>query len=712
MSYEGKLLRVKQLDLAYQRVGFSVAISLLVSALIVATLWPLVAKQSLLAWLFALWSILVVRYIFARRFLKLSQGVDIELGKWTTGYVIGASATGLCWGLTVFVFSGSALDQTTILLVFVIAGVSAFASATMTTVPLASNVFMLSALLPMAMWLLSRGDHLNSIMALITLVYLGLMLLLSRHIHRIVLSSLVSTENEVNSWRETERRTERFFANMPGFAYTLCCLPDGRMSMPFASRGIEDIYGLCAEAVRDDATPLHAMEHPEDRLRIDTTGAQARQTLQPFLLEFRVQRPGHSQRWIESRSLPEQQSDGSILWHGVMLDVTERRQAASHLQETRARLQTVMNTIPDMVWLKDADGAYLSCNHAFERFFGASEAEIVGKTDYDFVAAELADFFRQKDREAMDARRVCINEENVSYADDGSHAVLETRKVPVFEPDGTLVGVLGVARDITERRRMQVELAEREQEFQALVKNAPDPIFRYAPDGRRIYVNAAVERISGIPASVLVGGPSSDGKVIPADNGAAVTTLIKRICETGEPGDIEVENVGADGRLRYFHNHLAPEFGADGKVKSVFSISHDITERKQAEKVLQENLEQITELNRNLEENARVLEDQASELEASQAQIRNALEFSESIINAIPDLLFEVDRDGRYLNIWTQKPELLVTSKPEMLESSIHEDLSPENAVALMKAIREAEERGMSTGVPICIDLPQGPHWF
>jgi PAS domain-containing protein len=77
----------------------------------------------------------------------------------------------------------------------------------------------------------------------------------------------------------------------------------------------------------------------------------------------------------------------------------------------RSRLQTLISTIPDLIWLKDANGVYLTCNHAFERLFGAQEAAIVGKTDDDFVSAELAAFFRRQDRAAMAAGGPTINEE-------------------------------------------------------------------------------------------------------------------------------------------------------------------------------------------------------------------------------------------------------------------------------------------------------------
>ena len=115
----------------------------------------------------------------------------------------------------------------------------------------------------------------------------------------------------------------------------------------------------------------------------------------------------------------------------------------------------------------------------FERFFGAREGDIVGKTDYDFVEAALADFFRKNDRKAMAAGKSVINEEEVSLADDGQHMKLETIKTPMYAADGTLIGVLGVARDITGHKRMEEALRKSEARFRQLVKTLPLPLGYY-----------------------------------------------------------------------------------------------------------------------------------------------------------------------------------------------------------------------------------------
>ena len=99
----------------------------------------------------------------------------------------------------------------------------------------------------------------------------------------------------------------------------------------------------------------------------------------------------------------------------IMLFVMVRR-LVDKVASREARLQSLLRAIPDLVWLKDPEGVYLGCNRAFERFFGAKEAAILGKTDHDFVSREQADFFRQKDREVLAAGETRVNEEWVTLA--------------------------------------------------------------------------------------------------------------------------------------------------------------------------------------------------------------------------------------------------------------------------------------------------------
>jgi diguanylate cyclase (GGDEF)-like protein/PAS domain S-box-containing protein len=141
---------------------------------------------------------------------------------------------------------------------------------------------------------------------------------------------------------------------------------------------------------------------------------------------------------------------------GVRLaDALSSLLAYRDLQHNEARLRALMQSIPDLVWLKDLSGTYLACNRQFERLVGAAEADIVGRTDYDFFPRELADFFRDNDRRTLMAGKPCVNEEWLTYANGGYRGLFETVKTTMRDHTGSPTGVVGIARDITERHKAE-----------------------------------------------------------------------------------------------------------------------------------------------------------------------------------------------------------------------------------------------------------------
>jgi PAS domain S-box-containing protein len=137
------------------------------------------------------------------------------------------------------------------------------------------------------------------------------------------------------------------------------------------------------------------------------------------------------------------------------------------LLEKSNLLDTVINTIPDLIWVKDVEGKYLTCNHMFERFYNTSRLEIVGKDDYDFVSTELADFFRINDQNAIKNNKPVQNEEYLIFNDGSYEGTFETLKTPVKDSDGKILGVLGIARDISERKIREQELQQRDNELRS-----------------------------------------------------------------------------------------------------------------------------------------------------------------------------------------------------------------------------------------------------
>ena len=144
----------------------------------------------------------------------------------------------------------------------------------------------------------------------------------------------------------------------------------------------------------------------------------------------------------------------------------ERKNAIQSMHQHRQLLHTMLHAMPDLVWLKDRDGVYMLANPRFEQFAGVPMAGLVGKTDADFFP-DQAEFFRANDRRAAEAGKSTANEEWLTFAADGHRELVETIKTPMYSAEGDLIGVLGVARNITAMRHAQDQLRHSEARLRA-----------------------------------------------------------------------------------------------------------------------------------------------------------------------------------------------------------------------------------------------------
>ena len=144
-----------------------------------------------------------------------------------------------------------------------------------------------------------------------------------------------------------------------------------------------------------------------------------------------------------------------------VLELTKAKEAAQEMSRERdsqkALLTATIDSTPDLVFFKDLDGVYLGCNQAFATFVGRTMQEIKGCTDYDLFPRATADFFLEQDRKMLARGESRSNEEWVQYP-DGHSALLDTKKSPLRHTDGQLIGLIGIARDITARKQSEEEL--------------------------------------------------------------------------------------------------------------------------------------------------------------------------------------------------------------------------------------------------------------
>ncbi|MDP3478123.1 MAG: PAS domain S-box protein [Desulfoprunum sp.] len=269
--------------------------------------------------------------------------------------------------------------------------------------------------------------------------------------------------------------------------------------------------------------------------------------------------------------------------HGQLSqELDEHRQTEEALRKSEGHLQTLVQTIPDLIWLKDKDSIYLSCNPMFERFFGAGEADIIGKTDYDFVDRELADFFVEHDRRAMAAGKPTRNEEWITFADDGHRALLEVTKTPMLDAGGALIGVLGIGHDITERNQIDKKLQENEAKYRDLFEDAPIGIFAVTTQGQALSLNTAMAHILAFdsPQEAL-------GRINLLENHCPLPEqrdrFLHMLQEKGRVVNFEYQALTADGRTIWLMmNARTVQHAEDGSF-IIEGFATDITAQRRLE---------------------------------------------------------------------------------------------------------------------------------
>jgi PAS domain S-box-containing protein len=239
---------------------------------------------------------------------------------------------------------------------------------------------------------------------------------------------------------------------------------------------------------------------------------------------------------------------------GTARDVTELKRTQNILESERARLRNLVQTMPALVWMKDVNGVYVGCNSRFERFFGAPETEIVGKTDYDFVDAELADFFRANDQKALAADGPSINEEWITYADDGHRELLETIKAPVRDSEGNLLGVMGIARDITAHRQAEEELRTERQRFKGLVDSIDGIVWEADAETLAFtYVSLQAERLLGYPVAAWYEPGFREARLHP-DDLPWVPARFRELTRSDGDHTLEYRLMARDGETVWLHD--------------------------------------------------------------------------------------------------------------------------------------------------------------
>jgi PAS domain S-box-containing protein len=278
------------------------------------------------------------------------------------------------------------------------------------------------------------------------------------------------------------------------------------------------------------------------------------------------------------------------------MDITERKLAEKRLKHEQLLNQSMINSIPDIIFYKNLEGIYQGCNTYYEKIMGHSSKDVIGKTDEELYNSKQAEDYRETDRIALEYGGM-ISYENWIKDYKGNTILVETCKTPYYGPDGKLVGVIGIGRDITKHRMAEDALRAANSEIEQLISSLPSGLIVLSCDRRVTRWNNAAQKIFAIPPAETVGLLLADLKI--EWDWETVMDSIERCSLEGKPIFPEpIKFLRQNGNEGFLGLNVSPLQNNQKEITGFILLCGDITERKIMENRLSQakKLESIGQL--------------------------------------------------------------------------------------------------------------------
>ena len=410
---------------------------------------------------------------------------------------------------------------------------------------------------------------------------------------------LYESQVKLRQTRRERDEIERYFRalmdSLPAWIY----FKDRESKFIQVNKALADYSGIPAAGMigKSDADFLDkesAGKNRSDEIRILASGEGRERFIE------RESLPGGGDAWVLTSKLPLRDRQGRIIGtFGVSSNITEMVEGQRTLEKERNMLRTLLDSIPDSIYIRNWEGQYLVVNRALAELVGSSDpAEVTGKTPFDYFPAEAAKQFIEEDAGVMEAGDSVIKPNAVVRKSDGDLRHLLTTKVPMRDSEGNVFGILGINRDVTEHERAREAVKQTEHRMQEIVDNSPEPMYAKSVTGHYLMVNRRYEDLFGMKSEDIVG--KTDLEVIGDEQ--VVKRLQKNdrlVLHRGEPVQCEETIRFPDGERSYVSVKF-PMRDLDGEIYAVGGISTDITARKEAEQALQDLNQELMQTHENL----------------------------------------------------------------------------------------------------------------
>lgn len=227
----------------------------------------------------------------------------------------------------------------------------------------------------------------------------------------------------------------------------------------------------------------------------------------------------------------------------ITKDITERKKAGEELFDELSLMQLLLGNHPDFIYFKDSEARFQRVSKRFCDFFELDKEDIIGKTDLELFPEEVAKQTYSEDLQVIKTGKSIINKE-----ENAKGTWVLTTKMPRFDKNGKIVGLFGISRDITDRKKAEEELKSSEQKFRGLVEDSATAIATIDLKGRLTYVNKALADLLGYSVQEMSGRVFKDF-VHPDDRGRLVRLFLKIIVLRRDPRKFEFRALRKDGAI-------------------------------------------------------------------------------------------------------------------------------------------------------------------
>jgi PAS domain S-box-containing protein len=378
---------------------------------------------------------------------------------------------------------------------------------------------------------------------------------------------------------ESERRLRYLVATSPVTIYT--CRPSGDFGATFISTNVNRLLGYEADEFTQSPHFWADHIHPDDRERV-FSGLSALFDHGNHSHEYRFLKQDGTYRWMHDELSLSRTVDGEPLEIiGCWADITDRKLLELKRDEDQRFLQTILDSITDLVFYKDRNGVYQGCNEAYaSRYIGLPKERIIGHTDYDFIPDTFqVEKYVQSDRQVMESRRPMVIESWITLS-NGQKSLVEVLKTPFYDVSDQVAGVIGVARDITEHHRALEAITSEKETAQRYLDIAGVMFCALNRAGEIILINRKGSHLLGYGDDELLGRNWFD-TCLPE----SVRERVKGVFALQLAGNLApvefyentIINKNGEERLIAFHNTLLHD---ERGVSGVLFSGEDITDQR------------------------------------------------------------------------------------------------------------------------------------